>query len=203
MHHTEGREEAQVGTDDRKLYKELAELARYIEGTMKSVNSMQRPLESVSSSLPQATEHLLDLRRLTEEATHKVMGETEALQENHTKIVKLLTLVQASKTVAAVASQLGDIRNLVADDDRRLTEIFQALSFQDLLAQRINKLMTVLQEVEHKLLKLLVIFGSRQNGLVATDDGKTGEMLKWLEQSKTTALKQDLVDDVLGQLGFN
>ncbi len=192
-----------MSTADRKLYQELGELARYIEGTMKSVNSMQKPLESASSSLPQATEHLMDLRRLTEEATHKVMGETEALQDNHAKILKLLTLVQAAKTTAAVAPQIEEIKHLLGDDGRRLTEIFQAMSFQDLLAQRINKLMTVLQEVEHKLLKLLVIFGAQQSGVVATDEGKTGEMLKWLEQSKTTALKQDLVDDVLNQLGFN
>lgn len=192
-----------MSTADRKLYQELGELARYIEGTMKSVNSMQKPLESASSSLPQATEHLMDLRRLTEEATHKVMGETEALQDNHAKILKLLTLVQAAKTTAAVAPQIEEIKHLLGDDGRRLTEILQAMSFQDLLAQRINKLMTVLQEVEHKLLKLLVIFGAQQSGVVATDEGKTGEMLKWLEQSKTTALKQDLVDDVLNQLGFN
>lgn len=192
-----------MSTADRKLYQELGELARYIEGTMKSVNSMQKPLEAASSSLPQATEHLMDLRRMTEEATHKVMSETEALQENHAKIAKLLAQIQTATTTAAVAAQLEDIKRLVGDDDRRLVEIFQALSFQDLLAQRINKLMTVLQEVEHKLLKLLLVFGAKQNGLVASDDGKTGEMLKWLEQSKTTALKQDLVDDVLTQLGFN
>lgn len=192
-----------MSTADRKLYQELGELARYIEGTMKSVNSMQQPLEAASSSLPQATEHLMDLRRMTEEATHKVMSETEALQENHAKIAKFLAQIQTATTTAAVAAQLEDIKRLVGDDDRRLVEIFQALSFQDLLAQRINKLMTVLQEVEHKLLKLLLVFGAKQNGLVASDDGKTGEMLKWLEQSKTTALKQDLVDDVLTQLGFN
>lgn len=91
----------------------------------------------------------------------------------------------------------------MADDDRRLIEIFQALSFQDLLAQRINKLTTVLQEVEHKLLKILVVFGSKPSGVVANDGGKTGEMLQWLERSKGTALKQDLVDDVLSQLGFD
>lgn len=188
---------------DRKLYKELAELARYIEGTMKSVNSMQQPLESASNSLPKATEHLLDLRRMTEEATHKVMTETEALQDNHGKLAALLSQIQKADSPSVCRGPIDEIKRLVADDDRRLIEIFQALSFQDLLAQRINKLTTVLQEVEHKLLKILVVFGSKPSGVVATDGEKTGEMLQWLEQSKGTALKQDLVDDVLSQLGFD
>ncbi len=195
-----------MSTGDRELCEELADLARYIEGTMNSVNSMQQPLESVSSSLPQATEHLLDLRRLSEEATHKVMTETEALQETHAKISALLARARTAASDASAsdaAATVTEIQRLIGDSDRRLTEIFHALSFQDLLAQRINKLMTVLREVEHKLLKLLVVFGAKHNGVVAPDVGKTDEMLKWLEQSKTTALKQDLVDDVLSQLGFN
>jgi chemotaxis protein CheZ len=48
----------------------------------------------------------------------------------------------------------------------------------------------------------VVVFGAKQNG--AQDaNGKADQMLKELEASRSTALKQDLVDDILGQFGFN
>ncbi len=196
-----------MSNDNRKLYQELGELARYIEHTMRAFNSLQQPITSVSHSLPQAKEHLGDLRRLSEEATHKVMGETEALQESQAVLNGLVRRIhactEASATTTGVAAHCDEMTRVLADNNRRLIEIFTALSFQDLLAQRLNKLTTVLQEVEHKLLELLLVFGTKQPGVSVAEEGKTAEMLQWLERSKTTALKQDLVDDVLNQLGFD
>lgn len=195
-----------MNDQNRKLYEELGTLARYIENTMHGFQTAQQPLEAASQQLPQATEHLTDLRRMSEEATHKVMTQTEAIQDNNAKVLGTLKNVLARFEQAGLTGPLVEdlqtIQRLVIDDEARLIEIFTALSFQDLLAQRINKLATVLTDVEHKLLELLVIFGSAHNGAAKVDEGKTGEMLKWLEASKTTALKQDLVDDVLNQLGF-
>ncbi|MFO0768204.1 MAG: protein phosphatase CheZ [Nitrospiraceae bacterium] len=54
---------------------------------------------------------------------------------------------------------IGDV---MKDDDKRLVEIMTALSFQDLVAQSVNKLVTILDEVEHKLLQLVVVFGPYQ-----------------------------------------
>ena len=78
-----------------------------------------------------------------------------------------------------------------------------ALSFQDLVAQRVKKLLTILEEVEHKLLKLVVVFGLKQENVKTDRESRGYQMLKQLEQSKSTALQQDLVDDILGQFGFN
>lgn len=197
-----------MSDQNRKLYEELGTLARYIENTRSGFQSAQQPLEDASNQLPQAAAHLSDLRQLSEEATHKVMGQTEALQDNTTKMTASLKSIVEKMEQAGLSGPLVDqlrgMQKVLTEDESRLIEIFTALSFQDLLAQRINKLATVLTEVEHKLLELLVIFGSGAgaNGAAKADEGKTGEMLKWLEASKTTALKQDLVDDVLNQLGF-
>ena len=51
---------------------------------------------------------------------------------------------------------------LLAADDTRLMDIMTALSFQDLVAQRINKIITILDDVEHKLLQMVVVFGLKQ-----------------------------------------
>ena len=58
-------------------------------------------------------------------------------------------------------------------------------------------------EVQHKLLKLVVVFGIKQkkDGSRGKDGGRGDEMLRQLEASQTTALEQDLVDDILSEFG--
>ena len=90
-------------------------------------------------------------------------------------------------------------------DEARLLDISVALSFQDLVAQRVKKLVTILEDVQHKLLKLVVIFGLKQEqeNAKAEHEGRGHEMLKQLEASNKTAMDQNLVDDILGEFGFN
>lgn len=187
-----------MSDQNRKWYEELGDLARYIEQTMHGFQNLQQPIEAASHQLPQATAHLSDLPKMSEEATHNVMGQTEAIQDNHGRLLAALNGVLASLSHAGIGGQLLDdleaMRQLLNDDEKRLIEIFTALSFQDLLAQRVNKLVTVLTDVEHKLLELLVIFESQHSNGQQGDQDKTGDMLKRLETSKTTTLKQNLVD---------
>jgi chemotaxis protein CheZ len=90
----------------------------------------------------------------------------------------------------------------LAQDDKLLTEIMTALSFQDLVAQRVKKLGGILNDVQDKLMELVVVFGIQEDANGATPTGKTGELLKQLEQSKATAIKQDVADEILAQFGF-
>ncbi|WP_447983430.1 protein phosphatase CheZ [Nitrospira sp. Nam74] len=190
---------------NRKLYGELGELTRYIENTMRQLRCVEAPVEETTAQLPQASAHLSDLAKLTEEGTHRVMELTEELQDNRARIVNLVGELSASLASRACGTQdqrIAAITDLLFSDDKRLMDIMTALSFQDLVAQRIKKIITILDDVEHKLLQMVVVFGAKQNG--APDaNGKADQMLKELEASRSTALKQDLVDDILGQFGFN
>ena len=190
---------------NRKLYGELGELTRYIENTMRQLRCVEAPVEETTAQLPQASAHLSDLAKLTEEGTHRVMELTEELQDNRCRIAKavgeLATLLPSSPD-RTQADRIAAITGLLFADDKRLMDIMTALSFQDLVAQRIKKIITILDDVEHKLLQMVVVFGAKQNG--AQDaNGKADQMLKELEASRSTALKQDLVDDILGEFGFN
>jgi len=199
------RPEGNVNDSNRKLYGELGELTRYIENTMRQLRSVETPVEETTAQLPQASEHLSDLAKLTEEGTHRVMELTEELQDNRTLIMQRLAEVTGkfSGSQAGVhTDRMAAITALLLADDKRLMDIMTALSFQDLVAQRIKKIITILDDVEHKLLQMVVVFGAKQNGTQDTH-GKADQMLKELEASRSTALKQDLVDDILGQFGFN
>ena len=158
-----------------------------------------------SAQLPQASAHLLDLNKMTEEGTLEVMRLTEIIQDNRARAAK--ELVAVVSTLEAVdcqklASRLGKTANELAQDDKHLMDIMTALSFQDLVAQRVKKLVTIIEDVQCKLVELVVVFGLKQEGTPPEAQGKAGEMLKQLEASKSTAIKQDLADELLSEFGF-
>jgi len=192
---------------DTKLYEELGELARFIDTTMKTLSEFSTPVSTSTEQLPQALTHLTNLKTMTEQGTHRVMLEVEAIQDNHLKLsgmIKDLTLaLQKQQGAPALLQQMQAIANAVNADDKRLLDIMTALSFQDLVAQSVNKLVTILREVEHKLLQLVVVFGPYQKQAAKKEQDKASEMLKQLEATKNTSMNQDLADEILKQFGFN
>ena len=188
-----------------KLYEELGELARYLETAMRKMSEIGAPMLANSAQLPQASAHLLDLNKMTEEGTLEVMRLTEIIQDNRARAAKELAAVVS--TLEAVdcqklASLLGKTANELAQDDKHLMDIMTALSFQDLVAQRVKKLVTIIEDVQCKLVELVVVFGLKQEGAAPDTQGKAGEMLRQLEASKSTAIKQDLADELLSEFGF-
>ncbi|WP_447603161.1 protein phosphatase CheZ [Nitrospira sp. Nam80] len=188
-----------------ELYEELGELARFIDTTMRTLSQFSAPVNSTTEQLPQALTHLTDLKLLTEQGTHEVMKQVEAIQDSRRKMTGTLSaLAQTLQSDSAPAArQLRDVMAALEADDKRLIDIMTALSFQDLVAQRVNKLAAIIDEVEHKLLQLVVVFGPYQKQATQQDHGKATQMLKQLEAAKTTAIDQDLADEILKQFGFN
>ncbi len=190
-----------------KLYEELGELARFIDTTMKTLSEFSVPVSNSTEQLPQAVSHLTNLKLMTERGTHEVMRQVEGIQENHVKAAKVLkelaAALQNGKADSALTGRLGLVRELLQNDDKRLVDIMTALSFQDLVAQSVNKLVTILDEVEHKLLQLVVVFGPYQKQAAKGTQDKASEMLKQLEATKNTSMNQDLADEILKEFGFN
>ena len=190
---------------NRQLYEELGELARFVESAMRKLNEVGVPIISSSAELPLAASHLIDLNKMTEDGTLEVMRLTEMIQDNRGQIVKdLSAVVETLKAVdcATLGKRVEKIVVDLAQDDRHLTDIMTALSFQDLVAQRVKKLVAILDDVRGKLMELVVVFGLQQNTADSISAGKAGEMLKQLEASKTTSMKQHVADDILAQFGF-
>ena len=188
-----------------KLYDELGELARYIETAMRKMAEVGAPMVAGSAQLPQATAHLLDLNKMTEEGTLEVMRLTEIVQDNRSRAAKELATVVATLQAVdcqTLAARLEKTAEELAQDDKHLMDIMTALSFQDLVAQRVKKLVTIVEDVQCKLVELVVVFGLKQEGVAPDTQGKAGEMLRQLEASKSTAIKQDLADGLLSEFGF-
>ena len=197
--------EATVLNGNVKLYDELGELARYLESAMRKMAEVGAPMVANSAQLPQATVHLLDLNKMTEEGTLEVMRLTEIIQENRARAVKELAAVISTLEAVdctTLAARLEKTAAELAQDDKHLMDIMTALSFQDLVAQRVKKLVTIVEDVQCKLVELVVVFGLKQEGAESQTQGKAGEMLRQLEASKSTAIKQDLADELLSEFGF-
>jgi len=197
-------DEVETREEESSINNELAELSKYVEMITGTIRDMEAPVATTSDQLPQATAHLNDLAKMTEEGTHRVLALTEAIETNRTAVFSALTQLQGSLT-RGQATDVGKVFELLKADERRLMDIHVALSFQDLVAQRVVKLVTILNEVQHKLLKLVVIFGikKKKDGTAGKDGGRGSEMLRQLEASKTTALEQNLVDDILSEFGHS
>ncbi|MCA1957951.1 MAG: protein phosphatase CheZ [Nitrospira sp.] len=193
--------ERRLGT----LYGEIGALARFVENAMKTVSEVGRPLVKSGAELPTVTSHLADLSKMTEEGVLEVMRLTELIQDNRIRLVgECRSIVEASREIDG--KTLADrIENVIADlnqDEHHLTEIMTALSFQDLVAQRVKKLVTILEDVHEKLMKLVVAFGIQQHRDGCAADGKTEEILRQLEQSRSGGIKQHTADEILARFGF-
>jgi chemotaxis protein CheZ len=187
---------------DTALYEKLGELTRFIDKTIKTISQFSAPMSATTEQLPDATTHLRDLRKLTEEGTHKVMQLVETIEDNRKRVYAQLDALERNLT-GDDAAAIKAIRNGMTKDDKPLIDIITALSFQDLVAQRVNKLVTIVEEVEHKLLELVVVFGPYTKGAGKDEASKASEMLKQLEASKNTSINQDVADEILKQFGFN
>lgn len=187
---------------DTALYEKLGELTRFIDKTIKTISQFSAPMSATTEQLPDATGHLRDLRKLTEEGTHKVMQLVETVQDNRRRVSAQLDALAAGLS-GEQAQAVAAIKTAFQNDDKPLVDIITALSFQDLVAQRVNKLVTIVEEVEHKLLELVVVFGPYTKGAGQAEASKASEMLKQLEASKKTSINQNLADEILKQFGFN
>ncbi len=188
-----------------KLYEELGELARFVESAMTAISEASPQIMSSTAQLPTAASHLSDLSKMTEDGALEVMRLTEMIQDNHAHLAKDLSAVVdvlRAMDCATLSGKLEKVIAALAQDDKCLTEIMTALSFQDLVAQRVKKLVAILHEVQGKLMELVVVFGLQQKGNGSPDSGIAGDLLKQLEESKTTAMKQKVADDILAQFGF-
>ncbi|HUU49828.1 MAG TPA: protein phosphatase CheZ [Nitrospinota bacterium] len=182
-----------------KLKGELKRLAKYIEETRKKLQYIDSPIKSTTKSFPEASMQLSDITRQTEEATHKIISLTEKILDDQNRLTEILKNLKKfvsnniKKENREIKSIINDIQNINISNKEDLIDLLTALSFQDLTGQKIKKIISLVQDVETKILVLLVSFG-------LVDKKKRGEMVTELKDpSKPIDLKQDLVDDILAE----
>lgn len=192
-------------TDPKALCAELSDLARYLDQALRALDQIEAPVQATTAQLPLAATHLHDIAAMTEAGTHRVMELVEAMQADHARMLADLSALASDYERAGCVppwnGRLDEVMHLIRRDDERLLEVMTTLSFQDLVGQRVKKLVTILNDVQHRLLEMLVVFGIQPNSADPYASGQAGAILAQLEASRSTALNQELVDQILTQFG--
>jgi chemotaxis protein CheZ len=113
---------------DAKVYRELREIAGYIESMRTEIGALQVN-DLKNTRIPSAGEELGAIVKATETATNTIMECAEAL-------------------MSADASDPAAYKALV---DEKMMIIFEACSFQDITNQRIAKVVETLQHIEQRV----------------------------------------------------
>jgi len=115
-------------TFDATVYRELREIAGYIDSMREQIGALQVN-EIKNSRIPAAGQELGAIVKATETATNTIMECAETL-------------------MAADASDPAAYKALV---DEKMMTIFEACSFQDITGQRIAKVVETLQHIEDRV----------------------------------------------------
>lgn len=186
----------QVGTITRLLHDTLAQL-----GVMPQ-------LQRAADGLPDARSRLNYIADKTASAAEKVLNTVDSAKAEQAAITEKTRQLAAQlmanpvKAVAsgAVLNFVQDVESATARTDQHLTEIMLAQDFHDLTGQVVAKVVTLANDLEGSLVKLLMqvippdqVHKVEQvlQGPVVNADGRTD-----------VVTNQGEVDDLLASLGF-
>lgn len=125
-----------MSVNDLTLYRELEQIARYIQSAKREIAEIQ-PRDISEQHIPMATDELDAVVTATAEATG--------------------TILDAAETMEKLAPAMPpEMRDRVAAS---VTRIYEASNFQDITGQRITKVVKTLKYIETKIDALLTAFG--------------------------------------------
>jgi chemotaxis protein CheZ len=191
-----------------EVFQQIGAITRQLHDTMQELGVMPR-LQVATEGLSDARSRLAYIANKTADAANKVLNSVDQAKADHAHISQATRdMAQAivADPVRAVAS--GAVMNFMAEVEERtaridghLTDIMMAQDFHDLTCQVVAKVVALANDLEDRLVKLLVqvappeqlgkVDPSVLNGPVVNPEGRTD-----------VAANQGEVDDLLASLGF-
>ena len=191
-----------------EVCQQLGSITRLLHDTMQQLGVMPK-LQIATDGLPDARSRLSYIATKTAAAAEKVLNSVDSAKLDHAHIAESTRQMAAAivadpvKAVAsgAVMNFVHDVERTTARIDGHLTDIMMAQDFHDLTGQVVAKVVTLANDLEDSLLKLLVsvvppeqrekVDSSILNGPVVDAAGRTD-----------VVSDQGEVDDLLASLGF-
>jgi chemotaxis protein CheZ len=191
-----------------EVFQQLGSITRLLHDTMQQLGVMPR-LQVAADGLPDARSRLSYIANKTAAAAEKVLNSVDQAKLDHAHIAastrKMAEAIVADpvKAVAsgAVMNFVHDVEQTTARIDAHLTDIMMAQDFHDLTGQVVAKVVTLANDLEDSLVKLLVsvvppeqrdkVDSSVLHGPVVDPAGRTD-----------VVSSQGEVDDLLASLGF-
>ena len=191
-----------------EVFQQLGTITHLLHDTMQQLGVMPK-LQTATEGLPDARSRLSYIATKTAEAANKVLNTVDQAKIEHgqiTEATRAMAQLIVADPVKAVAS--GAVMNFVHEVeastkriDDHLTDIMMAQDFHDLTGQVVAKVVTLANDLEDSLVKLLIqvvpegvreqVDPSVLNGPVVNPEGRTD-----------VVSDQGEVDDLLASLGF-
>ncbi len=144
-------------TMDTAVYRELREIAGYIETMKKEIGTLQAN-DIRESHIPAAGHELGAIVKATESATH--------------------TIMECAETMMAADASEPAYKALVHE---KMLVIFEACSFQDITGQRIAKVIETLQHIESRVSHFVSAVSARDtSGFISEEERARAERKKRL-----------------------
>lgn len=190
------------------VYESLGRMVRSLHDTLRELG-FDKTIEGVVQSLPDARARLDYIARISGETAEKVIEQVEQAKQQQAVLSRQVDEVEArliDDPVKAVASGtihdfFESVRLHGSHTDSMLTEILTAQSFHDLTTQVVQRTIGLAQDLESKLLGLLLEMQSSQ-GCASAPAGELDGPVYKVETGSEVVTSQAQVDDLLESLGF-
>ena len=191
-----------------EVFQQLGTITRLLHDTMQQLGVMPR-LQMAADGIPDARSRLSYIATKTAAAADKVLNSVDQAKAEHAAIAeqtRALAAALVADPVKAVAS--GAVFNFVADVEARtqviddhLTDIMMAQDFHDLTGQVVAKVVTLANELEDSLVKLLVQVVPPEHREKVDPNVLHGPVVDPAGRTDVVT-NQGEVDDLLASLGF-
>jgi chemotaxis protein CheZ len=191
-----------------EVYQQIGSITRLLHDTLRQLGVMPK-LQLATDGLPDARSRLTYIATKTAQAAEKVLNSVDQAKLDHAAIADATRAMAASivaDPVRAVAS--GQLMNFVQDVESRtasidghLTDIMMAQDFHDLTGQVVAKVVTLANDLEDSLVKLLLQVVPPQQREKVDPNVLNGPVVN-PEGRADVVSNQGEVDDLLASLGF-
>ncbi len=204
---------------ESSLYQELGMLTREIHDTIRSFGNDDRIAALANEEIPDARERLNYIVTKTEDAAHRTLnaaeetvelmnGISDKVSDFQQRWKKLRNRELSKQKFVELNDDLGHFFETFSSESKaingKMTDIMLAQDYQDITGQMIKKTVTMVQEIEEKLVRLVAISGNPNRKVVKekeSDDITHGPQLP-SASSDDVAKDQGDVDELLASLGF-
>jgi chemotaxis protein CheZ len=191
-----------------EVFQQLGSITRVLHDTMQQLGVMPK-LQTATDGLPDARSRLTYIANKTAEAANKVLNSVDQAKAEHAHISQATNemakaiMADPVKAVAsgAVFNFVKDVEKSTAHIDQHLTDIMMAQDFHDLTGQVVAKVVTLANDLEDSLVKLLVQVVPPEQREKVDPNILQGPVVN-AEGRTDVVTNQGEVDDLLASLGF-
>lgn len=203
------------------LFHEVGKLTRELHDALNNFSVDSRIVDLTQKEMPDTRDRLNFVIETTEEAAHKTLGyidETLPLASElkqtainieeswHRFRMREMNAEEFRALSKEIEAYLPSVKSNTEQIHKNLSEMTLAQGFQDITGQVIRQVITLVEEVENNLVRLVKIAGTEQKNVKKDDvvvDPIKAEGPQINAKDKANVVNdQDEVDDLLSSLGF-